>query len=1658
MLGFLGRRGKDLSDSAINPFLKFIKETPLPPLTPSGYLYAGPAAEKVGIPPVKPSETEGDATAQWFTTLNKHRLDSGLDPMPSIPVPGAIAPRIAQQRLSEVPDPSEFGTLYQLQSQAAEPTPVTPSTEQTFKELERFTGDMRPPMDEEGYVTLRNIYGDQVRGPDFAGEIKRATERHQAELKRVAEMQQAQLKEQEQHEKTEEWLVTQPEHIQRNVRLGILYEGYGLQRPSNLTPLPPNPTATDWDRLNEEMEIGLDNALRVKDIPVQDPVGEFIQLTEASGEIIGTGLEMGHSKYLRRVYSDYDKPLSDRAQKSRDAIADFLAGKKAFGETVDFLSENLGDRSWWQQMLLMGIEPIGLVATGAGWGKALQAITRSGMTAKQVRAARFANLVKRSRMAHRGAWEPSGQAMRMATSDLMDPVSLAAKYAVKRIDEEQVKFGKAIRSKVRGSEVGGPIDPSDYPYSRGLGPEDIRISDEAFAARAADEVPIADERMTFGMGTPESRYRYALEAPDSHPSLDRFLDEGVTDISTGSQVTANLFRVTRGNPDASVTIYRAVPEGVSSIGPGDWIALDRKYAEMHLRNPSDRIISREVTAKDISWARTSDDEWLFTPTARAADDVIQRTPGTQMVRQADGTLKEITPPELNLQVLEEGKVGKQLGGIQLENLAPLPQQIGRNILEGIQSTAEFAGRPVMKALGREVPKVSRAERRRKARELKGSWVNKYGTPAEKISAHKLIEAINAKYFLKSKLQREAEILIGRSKQVGRGIAAGRKAFQPTEGTGDFGKAYDAVKKALGGPLSEITLDPVKFRQILGEPAIDTITNLLAKKSSPILESGPNKLKFFDSLNAYNAWEGLLRGVIPAPHMVKILTDILGPGVGKALHSKRPRSKLIGSLTTGFHELINAPRALKASFDISFLGRQAGMMLPGEAVKAASAANIAMRAFAPGGEDVARELVQAMRTADNGRMWDMIVNKGGVFISDVVRGVDTSLTNREEAFMGSFVGKAVPYVRGSERAHATFLAKFRWDLMDDYLKRIETEMGRRLDDAESIRAQRPGITDEAIGVMRVQDQKLIKDYGDYINAMTGRGPMGKAPAALQSIVNGLMFSPKLFTSRIAAPAYAAKLLTRGGLRRYGVRGKDITKFKDPEDFYKLALQSDGEARAVYKQVTKMVARQLVGWYMTGMTTYWLAKQASDFIPDPVEEVGRWIPVPKLPTVEGMRGTVSGLRVGGDPTATDFGKIIFEGPGGQRTYDIWAGNVQIARAIAQLIERRAKSSRTGMTYKVGIAEVLKRLMRSKFNPTAGMILEYNLLGGFTGGESWGKGTGFLGEDRDLLKDMTAPLWKDGGLNEQSFWIRYGEPLFIRELIDSIDLELTPAFPGENQVDWNKNTASVTKDASPEVLDQIKDIGIGAATALPALGGIGYGAYTTPDIMTREMTKKDFGVELNYIDVPKFYREEVNEQLQKEELAKGVTREFSLAGRISKINSDEEEAYRTLEAYDPKLREDKFNKAQYNSAYFDINDRFDRQRQDEYAREGFTDDESERSKALRKEGLGKVELYAKQITEEVKRERERLEGISGGVPGEKRADIYERITTSYETSSDPYRRAALVWYIMDRYRVTIPGDLLGVLYESIREDYNNSKKYRDQYRSGALKRFHPVLYAPR
>lgn len=57
----------------------------------------------------------------------------------------------------------------------------------------------------------------------------------------------------------------------------------------------------------------------------------------------------------------------------------------------------------------------------------------------------------------------------------------------------------------------------------------------------------------------------------------------------------NTLRKIRGNPNATVTIYRGVPENVKTINPGDWVTLSEDVAKDY-----GNVIKMDVPAKDIT--------------------------------------------------------------------------------------------------------------------------------------------------------------------------------------------------------------------------------------------------------------------------------------------------------------------------------------------------------------------------------------------------------------------------------------------------------------------------------------------------------------------------------------------------------------------------------------------------------------------------------------------------------------------------------------------------------------------------------------------------------------------------------------------------------------------------------------------------------------------------------------------------------------------------------------------------------------------------------------------------------------------------------------------------------------------------------------------------
>jgi hypothetical protein len=74
----------------------------------------------------------------------------------------------------------------------------------------------------------------------------------------------------------------------------------------------------------------------------------------------------------------------------------------------------------------------------------------------------------------------------------------------------------------------------------------------------------------------------------------------------------------KGNPDATVTIYRAVPKDApaTAINRGDWVTINKNYAKQHGESTLEgdyKIIEQKVRARDIFTNGDSIHEWGYDP-------------------------------------------------------------------------------------------------------------------------------------------------------------------------------------------------------------------------------------------------------------------------------------------------------------------------------------------------------------------------------------------------------------------------------------------------------------------------------------------------------------------------------------------------------------------------------------------------------------------------------------------------------------------------------------------------------------------------------------------------------------------------------------------------------------------------------------------------------------------------------------------------------------------------------------------------------------------------------------------------------------------------------------------------------------------------------------
>ena len=136
------------------------------------------------------------------------------------------------------------------------------------------------------------------------------------------------------------------------------------------------------------------------------------------------------------------------------------------------------------------------------------------------------------------------------------------------------------------------------------------------------ENPVRLDDMTKSINGEEAGYPsdfYGKDGMKFYAPGPRSIDD---DFGIANKQSYDAIKKAKGNPDAEVTIYRAVPnqENINKINEGDWVTLSKKYAELHSRNSNDpdedgKVLTKKVKVKDLYFAGDDVNEFGYFPVA-----------------------------------------------------------------------------------------------------------------------------------------------------------------------------------------------------------------------------------------------------------------------------------------------------------------------------------------------------------------------------------------------------------------------------------------------------------------------------------------------------------------------------------------------------------------------------------------------------------------------------------------------------------------------------------------------------------------------------------------------------------------------------------------------------------------------------------------------------------------------------------------------------------------------------------------------------------------------------------------------------------------------------------------------------------------------------------
>jgi len=318
--------------------------------------------------------------------------------------------------------------------------------------------------------------------------------------------------------------------------------------------------------------------------------------------------------------------------------------------------------------------------------------------------------------------------------------------------------------------------------------------------------------------------------------------------------------------------------------------------------------------------------------------------------------------------------------------------------------------------------------------------------------------------------------------------------------GKAGAAYEAVSKAAGSVPGNVwagheagskAMVGIKRKPAELSDAFKKAVGDISESDNKILQDmTEGVLKPLETKELKDALKDLIENeVVPTRSQVGLFEKVYGEAVARAFLDLRTPAEKLKDFSW---ELLNAPRSLLASMDLSFMLRQGGML-------AARNPKEALRTLKPA--------IKAAFSAENEKLMDLNIKATPWFKQSQVHGLNhvevsglaNSISNREEAFMGNFfkqffpwIPKELDFVSSSNRAYVTGLNSLRNQMWGK-----TTAMW-----------QRAG--------KQVTDNDL-DELARFLNYATGRGDLKIARIGLDTVKQGgllstMLFSPRLLTSR------------------------------------------------------------------------------------------------------------------------------------------------------------------------------------------------------------------------------------------------------------------------------------------------------------------------------------------------------------------------------------------------------------------------------------------------------------------------------------------------------------------------------------------------------------------